>query len=44
MWRPCGVFDETYAKDMAIVRTSRHWMALIVALVIFFLVPVFGSY
>jgi len=44
MWRPCGVFDETYAKDMAIVRTSRHWMALIVALVIFFFVPVFGSY
>ena len=44
MWRPCGVFDETYAKDMAIVRTSRHWIALIVALVIFLLVPVFGSY
>lgn len=44
MWRPCGVFDETYAKDMAIVRTNRHWIALIVALAIFFLIPVFGSY
>ena len=44
MWRPCGVFDATYEKDMAIVRTSRHWVALIVSLVIFFFIPFFGSY
>ena len=44
MWRPCGVFDATYEKDMAIVRTSRHWIALIVFLVIFFCIPFFGSY
>lgn len=44
MWRPCGTFDETYKQDMAIVRTSRHWIALIVSLVILFLIPLFGSY
>jgi len=44
MWRPCGTFDETYKQDMAIVRTSRHWIALIVCLVILFLFPLFGSY
>ena len=44
MWRPCGIFDATYEKDMAIIRTSRHWIALIVSLVILFLVPLFGSY
>ena len=44
MWRPCGVFDQTYEKDMAIVRTSRHWAALAAALLVFFLIPVFGSY
>ena len=44
MWRPCGIFDAAYEKDMAIVRTSRHWTALVISLVILFLVPVFGSY
>lgn len=44
MWRPCGVFDATYEKDMAIVRTSRHWIALIVSLVILFCIPFIGSY
>ena len=44
MWRPCGTFDETYKQDMAIVRTSRHWIALIVSLVILSLIPLFGSY
>jgi branched-chain amino acid transport system permease protein len=44
MWRPCGVFDATYEKDMAIVRTSRHWIALVISLVILFLIPLFGSY
>jgi branched-chain amino acid transport system permease protein len=44
MWRPCGVFDTTYAKDLAIVRTSRHWTVLMVSLLVFFLLPFFGSY
>ncbi len=44
MWRPCGIFDATYEKDMAIIRTSRHWTALTISLIILFLVPVFGSY
>jgi branched-chain amino acid transport system permease protein len=44
MWRPCGIFDATYEKDMAIIRTSRHWAALIASFVILFLVPLYGSY
>jgi branched-chain amino acid transport system permease protein len=44
MWRPCGVFDTTYAEDLAIVRTSRHWTVLMVSLLVFFLLPFFGSY
>lgn len=44
MWRPCGTFDETYAEDMAIVRTRKQWALLIVALVALFLLPPFGSY
>ncbi|MGQ9652752.1 MAG: branched-chain amino acid ABC transporter permease [Thermodesulfobacteriota bacterium] len=44
MWRPCGTFDETYAKDMAIVRTWRHWATLIAALAALFLLPLWGPY
>ena len=42
--RPCGVFDERYTKDMAIVRTWQHWATLIGALVLLYVIPFFGSY
>jgi branched-chain amino acid transport system permease protein len=42
--RPCGVFDERYTQDMAIVRTKQHWAALIAALIVLYLFPLFGSY
>ncbi len=44
MWRPSGTFDETYRQDMAIVRTPLRWALVILALGLFFLTPVFGSY
>ena len=44
MWRPCGVFDETYKKDMALVRTKGMWGLLILALIVLCLVPWMGSY
>ncbi len=44
MWRPCGVFDETYKQDMAIIRTPSRWTVMFIFLVVLFLVPVFGSY
>jgi len=25
MWRPCGVLDDVYQKDMAIIRTWQQW-------------------
>lgn len=42
--RPCGVFDERYTQDMAIVRTWQHWAALIGALILVYVFPLFGSY
>jgi len=42
--RPCGVFDERYTQDMAIVRTKQHWAALAGALAFLYLFPLFGSY
>lgn len=42
--RPCGVFDERYTQDMAIVRTKQHWAILIAALILLYLFPLFGSY
>lgn len=39
---PCGVYNERYGQDMAIVRTKRHWAILIVALVLLYLFPIFG--
>jgi len=44
MWRPCGTFDETYRKDMAVVRTPWRWVLVTASLVVLLLVPVFGSY
>lgn len=37
--RPCGVFDKTYEKDMAIVRTWQHWTLLVSAIALAFLAP-----
>ena len=39
MRRPCGVFDKTYTKDMAILRTWQHWTALFGALILLYLAP-----
>ena len=41
MYRPCGTFDETYAQDMAIIRTPQHWGLLIVFLIFLFTLPLF---
>jgi branched-chain amino acid transport system permease protein len=42
--RPCGVVDETYEKDIAIVRTWQHWTILILSLVVLFTLPLWGLY
>lgn len=42
--RPCGTFDERYTQDIAIIRTKQHWAALIGALLLMYLFPLFGSY
>jgi len=42
--RPCGVFDETYEKDIAIVRTRGHWLLLIGSLLFLFILPLFAPY
>jgi branched-chain amino acid transport system permease protein len=44
MWRPCGTFDQSYEKDMAIVRTPLRWAVLLISLAGLGLVPVIGSY
>ncbi len=44
MWRPCGTFDETYQKDMAIVRTPLRWAVLLGALLVTGLLPVVVPY
>ncbi len=33
MYRPCGAIDDTYEKDLAIVRTGSHWGLLIGGLI-----------
>jgi len=40
---PCGTFNETYAKDLAIVRTRFQWGILIAAIVAAYCVPLFAS-
>lgn len=42
--RPCGVFDKSYAQDIAIIRTWQHWTILVCALLALYLFPLFGSY
>ncbi|MBM3118066.1 MAG: branched-chain amino acid ABC transporter permease [Chloroflexi bacterium] len=41
--RPCGTYDESYAKDMAIVRTRLQWIILVIGLVFLFSLPLFLS-
>lgn len=42
MYRACGVIDQTYPKDMAIIRTWQHWTILVAAVVLLYLLPVLG--
>lgn len=37
--RPCGTYDESYAQDMAIVRTRWQWIMMIGFLIILFTLP-----
>ena len=39
--RPCGTYDESYAQDMAIVRTRLQWILLIGGLILLFCLPLF---
>jgi branched-chain amino acid transport system permease protein len=43
MWRPCGTFDDTYEKNISIVRTPAQWIITIASLVALALVPEFAS-
>lgn len=40
----CGVYNRTYAEDMAVVRTPFHWGILLIALVSLASIPLFGTY
>jgi branched-chain amino acid transport system permease protein len=39
--RPCGTYDQSYAQDMAILRTRLQWILLVVSLVILFTAPLY---
>ena len=41
MYRPCGVFDETFTQDLAIVRTKAHWALLFGSIILLFMLPTF---
>jgi len=43
MYRPCGVFDETYAQTMAIVRTRRHWLLAALGFALIMAMPLYLS-
>ena len=43
MFRPCGVFDETYAKSLAIVRTRQHWILMGIGLFVLLTLPLYLS-
>lgn len=43
MYRPCGVFDETYAKNIAIVRTRQHWILMGIGLLVLLTLPLYCS-
>jgi branched-chain amino acid transport system permease protein len=38
---PCGIFNQTYAQDMAIVRTRTQWIILAIFLVFLFTCPLY---
>jgi branched-chain amino acid transport system permease protein len=40
---PSGVFQESYAQDMAIFRTRTNWVFLLAFLVLLFTMPVYSS-
>ncbi len=42
--RAPGIFDKTYEKDIAIVRTWQHWTLLILGMAFLLMVPLFASY
>ena len=42
--RPCGIYDETYGKDIAIIRTWQHWSILIVFILFLYFLPFITSY
>ncbi|MGD9142537.1 MAG: branched-chain amino acid ABC transporter permease, partial [Dehalococcoidia bacterium] len=43
MTLPCGTRNDSYARDMAIVRTKTHWMLLVAFLIILFTAPLYLS-
>jgi len=43
MGLPCGCYNTTYAKDMAILRTKTHWALLIGGLILLFSIPLWSS-
>jgi len=43
MWRPCGAFDDTYEKDIAIIRTPTQWAIIVVSLIALAIMPKFVS-
>jgi branched-chain amino acid transport system permease protein len=40
---PSGVFQESYAQDMAILRTKTQWVFLLAFLVLIFTMPFYAS-
>jgi branched-chain amino acid transport system permease protein len=43
MTLPCGVFNETYAQDLALLRTRTHWGIVLFAVALVLIVPLFAS-
>ncbi len=43
MWRPCGTFDDTYEKDISIVRTPAQWSITVAGLAVLAVLPLFAS-
>ncbi len=42
--RPCGIFNENYVQDSALIRTTFRWSMLIILLLfLFFIFPLIGS-
>ncbi|MFH1479867.1 MAG: branched-chain amino acid ABC transporter permease [Pseudomonadota bacterium] len=40
---PSGIYNETYAKDMAVIRTKAHWFWAVLALAVSFCLPLIVS-